>query len=281
MQVGTNSRYAASIFQDSLINDNMSMPPHRTGADQAVEAHEIEREHNHDVSTLPSSLVPASAANQKVQNAAGDLDTGTGLDHHIFQLHPTTEAELHASRVYMRTKHRLSMSSLSTRHDSGAGLSFLSKISLTRISSISVISLPIYRNELWNSQRYRELETPPSEDVTADKERISSAIVPEADAQFAERQKGVPDAFVGHKGKNSLRAALKLSLKRGPTAEEVYSARSDRMLLKEAGQPRTKVVLLGKFHSYATSAMPSIMSRRVSLLILLEQAPHFQAKVQY
>ena len=281
MQVGTNSRYAASTIQESFTDDNVSIFPHRTWADQAVEAHEFEREHSHDVSASPKMLGPTSTPNQKIQNAIGNLYTGTGIDQHIFQLHPTTEAELYASRVYMRTKHRLSMSSLSTRHDSGARMSFLSKISLTQISSISVISLPIYCNELWNPQRYRELEMPPFEDVTADEKQISLAILPKPDAQFAGRQKGVPDAFVGHKEERSLRAALKLSLKRRPTAEQLHSASIDRMLLKEARQRRTKVLLLGKSHSYATSAMPVIDSRLVSMLILLEQAPHCQAKVQY
>ena len=77
------------------------------------------------------------------------------LSRKILQFDPNLESELHASRVYMRTKHRHSMSSLNSTYDSVAGLSFLSGISLAQISSISVISLPIFSYELWNPQQYR------------------------------------------------------------------------------------------------------------------------------
>ena len=81
------------------------------------------------------------------------------LSRKILQFDPNLESELHASRVYMRTKHRHSMSSLNSTYDSVAGLSFLSGISLAQISSISVISLPIFSYELWNPQQYRDIRS--------------------------------------------------------------------------------------------------------------------------
>lgn len=77
----------------------------------------------------------------------------------ILQFDPDLESELHASRVYVRTMHRQSMSSLSSKHNSVAGLSFLSGISLAQMSSISVISLPIFSHELWNPQQYSDMRS--------------------------------------------------------------------------------------------------------------------------
>lgn len=74
----------------------------------------------------------------------------------ISQFDPNLESELHRSRVYVRTMHRQSMTSLTSTHESVAGFSFLSGISLAQISSISVISLPVFAFELWNSQQYRD-----------------------------------------------------------------------------------------------------------------------------
>lgn len=263
MQTGTNSRYAASTIQGSLIDDNMSMFPHGTWADPAVDAHDVEREYNHDVAASPNLLVAASTANQKVQTASNNLHTGTGLRQHIFQLNSTTESELYASRVYMRTKHRLSMSSLSTSHDSGAGLSFLSKISLTQISSISVISLPLCCNELWNPQQYRDLETPPYGGIRADKEPFPSAILPTSDGQFAGRRKGVLDAVVGHEEERSVRGMLKSRSKRRPTVEKL------RRKLRSTGerQRQTKVLLLGNFTLAPPPLFQACPTRQVSILI--------------
>ena len=94
------------------------------------------------------------------------------LNRRILQFDPNMESELDASRVYMRTKHRHSMSSLVSTYDSVAGLSFLSGISLAQISSISVISLPIFSYELWNSHQYRDIR---SIDISAS-QRVQTTI---------------------------------------------------------------------------------------------------------
>ena len=60
------------------------------------------------------------------------------------------------SKVYMRTEHRHSMYSLVSKEDSEAGLSILSGISLAKISNLSVMSLPFFRDELWIPQQYSD-----------------------------------------------------------------------------------------------------------------------------
>ena len=95
--------------------------------------------------------------------------SSSDLSRRILQFDPNLESELHASRVYMRTKHRHSLSSLISTYDSVARLSFLSGISLAQISSISVISLPIYSYELWNPQQYRVVR---STDISAKEKNL-------------------------------------------------------------------------------------------------------------
>lgn len=61
------------------------------------------------------------------------------------------------SRVYLRTSHRHSISSIPSAFGSTCGWSFLSGISLAHISNISVISLPLCPHEIWNSHHYESL----------------------------------------------------------------------------------------------------------------------------
>ena len=67
----------------------------------------------------------------------------------------TFEKALHESPVYNRALRRHSNLSLPSSAMNSLGWSFLSGISIAQVSNISVISLPISVNELWNSQHYR------------------------------------------------------------------------------------------------------------------------------
>ena len=74
------------------------------------------------------------------------------------------DQDLNESRVYSRALHRHSNLSLPSTTINSMGWSFFSGISLAEVSNISVISLPISVNELWNHQHYlpkiRHLTTP-------------------------------------------------------------------------------------------------------------------------
>ena len=63
------------------------------------------------------------------------------------------EEDLRTSRVYGRTISKVNRMSVSSSKFS-TGWSFLSTISLSDVSNISVVSLPVSAGELWNSQRY-------------------------------------------------------------------------------------------------------------------------------
>lgn len=64
------------------------------------------------------------------------------------------EQDLQGSRVYRRALVRDAESSDSSSFGRSVGWSFLSGLSLTDISCLSVISLPISRQEIWNSSYY-------------------------------------------------------------------------------------------------------------------------------
>lgn len=66
----------------------------------------------------------------------------------------TFDPVLKSSRVYKRVLSRQSVISCSSSVVPSMGWSFLSGLSLANISNISLLSLPISPNELWNSQYY-------------------------------------------------------------------------------------------------------------------------------
>ena len=71
--------------------------------------------------------------------------------------------DLRRSRVYARNAQRFSTASLSSSANWSIGWSFFSDASLSEISNISVIRLPITPQDLWNSKHY----TPHGSDAVA------------------------------------------------------------------------------------------------------------------
>ena len=67
----------------------------------------------------------------------------------------TLQRDLKESKVYARNRYRNSHRSMASSAIQSLGWSFLSKCSLAAISSISVINLPIYSRDLWNSEFYQ------------------------------------------------------------------------------------------------------------------------------
>ena len=172
------------------------------------------------------------------------------LSRRILQFDPSLESELHASRVYMRTKHRHSMSSLTSTNYSGAGLSFLSRISLAQISSISVISLPIFSYELWHPQQYRDLRsTDMSASLGAQNPTYSTARSrsDDSDTKIRGLAPKVTAGLLGFRDGVQVKKVLKPQLKNRLTAEEIRSARIDPKLKerKNHKEVRTNVLILG------------------------------------
>jgi len=108
------------------------------------------------ISTLPRS------SDEALINTALGRDIKGGLSSaqtHMPSVNSDLDLELSNSRVYLRTCHRHSLSSLLSSSVSASGWSFLSGISLAQVSNISLLSLPLYPHEIWNYQHYESLYT--------------------------------------------------------------------------------------------------------------------------
>ena len=103
----------------------------------------------------PEVLDVASSITPKGQNPSQEQLSSSSVGRQGFRFDPTLESQLCASRVYSRNTHRHSMSSVFSTGKSAAGLSFLSGLSLAQISTLCVVSLPIFCHELWNPQQYQ------------------------------------------------------------------------------------------------------------------------------
>ena len=172
------------------------------------------------------------------------------LSRRILQFDPNLESELHASRVYMRTKHRHSMSSLISTYDSVAGLSFLLGISLAQISSISVISLPIFSYELWNPQQYRDIRSTDMSASLRAQYPIDSTARSRYDTSNTRIGGLAPKVTAGLFGfldGVQVKRLLKPQLKDGLAAEKRRSARIDQMLDEEKKRKelRRNLLILG------------------------------------
>ena len=152
----TQSRYPASTLRLAQNNNDMSTTislaqdnwDHDTFA-QSIGQKGDQKERPPEVVDVPSTCTPKGQYSSREQHSSSSIGSqGIRFD-------PTLESELYASRVYSRNTHRHSISSLFSTENSAAGLSFLSGLSLARISNVSVVSLPIFCHELWNPQQYR------------------------------------------------------------------------------------------------------------------------------
>ena len=104
-------------------------------------------ERSTDTSDGASTIRPTSHCIEN--NILPPPAVGHTMSHFSIQI----QKELEASRVYQRTAERHSTSSLLSGLHSPAW-SALSGVSLAEISGLSVISLPISYDELWNPQHY-------------------------------------------------------------------------------------------------------------------------------
>ena len=85
--------------------------------------------------------------------AENEVLSPPGFGHNMSHFGIQIQQELEASRVYRRTAARHSISSFLSGLNSAAG-SALSGVSLAQISDLSVLSLPISYDELWNPHHY-------------------------------------------------------------------------------------------------------------------------------
>ncbi len=157
--------FAASTIQETPDDDNASTIP--------LEAHNNAPTSRHlePVAQGPSRQVVHNARHlreaggtSKINAAEGQDDVGLrqrsqASSFKLSQFDEDLELELHTSRVYSRSAHRHSISSLQSKINSTTGMSCLSAISLAQISNISVFKLPIFYHEIWNPQFYDDVNS--------------------------------------------------------------------------------------------------------------------------
>lgn len=244
-QFATPNRYTDLPLRAPPNNDDASttiIPLAQDNRDHDTFAQSIRQ--NGDREEPPPELIDiASFGTPEGKSSSGGQPSSSSLDRRVVRFDPTLESELYASRVYSRNTHRHSIPSLFSTENSVTGLSFLSGISLARISNLSVISLPIFCHELWNPQQYK----------IAQNSGRSASLIAEFPQDYKSSVKGssetLVDTLIGLiKNGNLLKGLFKSSPEAKPTAESIRSAQIDQILKSEKIllEREIKILLLGK-----------------------------------
>ena len=121
------------------------------------------REHNGESDCITSGTSPISVLEHDITSFV-DIGLGTGImiadddgagDADPCSIDTDLELLLQGSRAYSHRQSRDSQVSFSSCDKSKAGWSRLSRVSLSQITNLSVLSLPISMHELWNEEQYR------------------------------------------------------------------------------------------------------------------------------
>lgn len=137
-----------------------------------------------------SSLPDLSDATSTVTPLDQDLQDGhSSAQAHMPISNSKLNLELYNSRVYLRTSHRHSISSLPSAFGSTSGWSFLSGISLAQISNLSVLSLPIRPQDIWNPHHYEPLHQQNSLDGSDTRTKANSGHFKGDVNELVERQR--------------------------------------------------------------------------------------------
>lgn len=106
------------------------------------------------ISSLPETNDATSTIPLESHSIARERASSILKPPRMEQFDSEVELQLRKSRVYMRAANKHSLSSLLSTSRSTPGYSFFSGLSLSQVSNISMIMLPIKYEEIWNSQHY-------------------------------------------------------------------------------------------------------------------------------
>lgn len=152
--------FATSTLQRVPDDDNASTTPLETPNNFPAYGHPepLAQEYSRKVDTrnLRDAEGPSRCNASEGRNDVSLRQRSQGVSFKLSQLDEDLELELHTSWVYSRPTHRHSISSWPSKIDLTTGMSFLSAVSLARISNISVFELPIFYREIWNPQYYND-----------------------------------------------------------------------------------------------------------------------------
>ena len=158
-RLATPIRYADSMLRAPLDNDYSSNNIFlgKDKWDHDMFGHSIR--HIEDREEPPQERIDTTSSNTpRSQNSPREQQSSSPIGLQVVPFDPTLESELYASRVYSRNTHRHSISSFCSTQNSATGLSVLSGLSISQVSTLSVVSLPILCHELWNPQQYKILQ---------------------------------------------------------------------------------------------------------------------------
>lgn len=130
------------------------------------------------------------------------LDDGQDTDTGACGIGDDLELLLHESRAYSYGMSRNSQIANHDCHTSIARWSSLSAVSLSQITNLSVLSLPISIHELWNQQHYHSDPSPP---LSPDKNDVSIGGV----ARITRRKTGYRKFSIGQRWLDTLSEARK------------------------------------------------------------------------
>lgn len=126
----------------------------------------------------PETAVKDDASTTSSMTATPPPETAAQPDIHRNQFGFVFEEDLLASRVYRKPLYSRSGASLVSSAARRTSSSVLSGLSLTEVSNISILAVPIYAHEIKNSERYTfgDFSLPPLEEVPSQESADQSTI---------------------------------------------------------------------------------------------------------
>ena len=152
MEAGQSQQKLLDLFQQ-LLESNHDISRRLQGLESLFDAETIRTAHlSYRASVAPTEMEALlGEANTHQSSPLYSLESGRhGMT--IFQ--PSFQIDLEASRVYARTQQYTSDASFTTSIARTHAWSVFSMISLSQVSCISAIALPIYSEELSTTERY-------------------------------------------------------------------------------------------------------------------------------
>ena len=160
------------------------------------------------------------------------------------------ELLLQGSRAYSHGQSRNSQVSLSSCNKSRAGWSYLSRVSLSQVTNLSVLSLPISMHELWNEELYHTCwRTRQFDDVSkVELDAFSPLGRSEARSRKAWISRRWLDAKSEGRSRKTFPSGRRISL---ATDHNMVHRRQEIRL----GNPQVKLLLTGMFVSFKIQRM--------------------------
>ncbi|KAL8794582.1 MAG: hypothetical protein Q9195_002917 [Heterodermia aff. obscurata] len=207
------------------------------------------REHNGESDFITPCTSPISVVEDD-NTSFIDIGLGTGImvsdedgerDTDPSSIDTELELLLQGSRAYSQRQWRNSHMSISSCNNSKAGWSCLSRVSISQVTNLSVLSLPISMHELWNEEQYYAgLRTRQFEDFKDERDDFSPPKIREARIRKAWIGRRWLDAKSEGRSRKTTSSSQPIS--RALDSGMVYRGQGNAF-----GNPQVKLLLTGTF----------------------------------